>query len=372
MQVVTPVFDDKQHLFGFLALKVNIGRYLRQILLNATSSYNVILFDNYGDYFVLDHKNKHLRYISSRATIKDGLFGDKSIKDTKGIHKYLEQSNNRITLFRPIYANRENDQQVLTIAISLKKSFLRSIDKPITNHVAIWVFAICLLAALAIFLFTKWNMQQLRKMIKIINHAPPYSDKPLGLPIKRKDEIGSLARAFEQKAKLLNKLALYDSLTGLPNRKSFIDMLDRYTQAAKRNNTLIAIVFLDINKFKNINDEYGHDYGDELLLQVANVLQTTKTDKEFCARLGGDEFVLIITDASKKDDLLNRINHYQDNLNKNYTIKGVTINVKTAGGIAIYPDDTTETDELLQLADKAMYRVKKSGKAKFIHCRDFD
>ena len=201
-------------------------------------------------------------------------------------------------------------------------------------------------------------------MTEVIKSSERMADKKIYLPTHLNDEVGLLARAFEAKTKLLSKLALFDSLTGLPNRKNFIDRLGDSIQHAKRQNLMFGLLYLDINNFKEVNDSYGHDYGDDLLIKFSHELKNMIRGDDYCARLGGDEFVVIIHDINSESDIITSIKRYEKTLNNTYIVKGIALNVLISGGVSIYPKNSISSDELIHYADETMYQSKKEGKGR--------
>ena len=160
----------------------------------------------------------------------------------------------------------------------------------------------------------------------------------------------------------MHKMALYDALTGLANRRLFIDRLEQSLQAARRDKKKIALLFLDLDKFKRINDTLGHDAGDILLTSVAQRLKKCVRAKDTVARLGGDEFTLLLTDI--EDNLA--ATHVAQNilvaLKEPIKLKKHEVIVSTSIGITIAPEDANTTEKLMKNADLALYRAKEQGR----------
>lgn len=358
LRAITPVYTSKHELFGILAININISRYLRNILIQSAINYDVILHDEFNDFFIYNHDTKKLDFISPENSINRKLFGSDKIKSTKQIMPFLEQDTSRITITKPVYSNTDKDHKVFTVVISIPKKQIKTEDRSLLFNILAWVVALCLISFITILVFTRKVMQPLTKMTESIRNSGRFGDKELKLPTHLNDEVGLLARAFEEKTKLLGKLALFDSLTGLPNRKNFIDRLEEAIHHAKRQDKLFALIYLDINKFKEINDTYGHDYGDDLLIKFSHQLKNTTRDNDYCARLGGDEFAVLIQDLKSVDDIPPSIKRYEAALNTTYIIKGVTLNILISGGLSIYPNDSIIGDDLLRFADETMYKSK--------------
>ncbi|NYT63266.1 diguanylate cyclase [Alcaligenaceae bacterium] len=177
---------------------------------------------------------------------------------------------------------------------------------------------------------------------------------------KRNDEVGDLARNFQA----MHTDLFTDRLTGASNRTALTSMLERLTQSPE--NPPFTLFFIDLNRFKPLNDEYGHDNGDRALVEVRNRLQSQLRSNDFLARLGGDEFVIITPGqhGSEANAALQRRLQKSIELPLE-SLQGIPENVKVAVGAAIglacWPHDATSADELLKQADTAMYRDKGQG-----------
>jgi diguanylate cyclase (GGDEF)-like protein len=175
--------------------------------------------------------------------------------------------------------------------------------------------------------------------------------------------------AIERKAseKQIIHLAYYDALTNLPNRRLFLDQLEKTLAAALRHKTHAALLYLDLDHFKTLNDSLGHDIGDELLIQVANRLKLCVRDEDTVARLGGDEFVLLlssreITKESMLEHSLTMAERVQSTLEVPYKLKGHIHHITPSIGITLIPQPGITPGELLKQADTAMYHAKNRGR----------
>ncbi|MBN1956840.1 MAG: EAL domain-containing protein [Desulfuromonadales bacterium] len=162
------------------------------------------------------------------------------------------------------------------------------------------------------------------------------------------------------------QLAHFDSLTGLPNRALFYDRLDHALSGAKRNNTRVALLFLDLDNFKQVNDSQGHQAGDELLCQVAKRLSDSVRASDSVARLGGDEFVLLLEGMKNSSDAEKEAQLVADKVLKilahPFRIRNEIFSISTSIGIATSPEHGDSADDLLKHADMAMYLAKEKGR----------
>lgn len=162
--------------------------------------------------------------------------------------------------------------------------------------------------------------------------------------------------------KELYHLAHHDALTGLPNRLLLNEYIDHAIKRAKRKNSLIAVVFFDLDNFKIINDSYGHILGDLLLKETASRLLGCVREKDSVSRISGDEFILLLEDINHPDNLTHLIEKLLQTFQKEFVLAEHTASVTASIGISLYPQDGHNSTELLRNADAAMYRAKNNGR----------
>ncbi|MDP2713743.1 GGDEF domain-containing protein [Rheinheimera sp.] len=152
--------------------------------------------------------------------------------------------------------------------------------------------------------------------------------------------------------------ALTDKLTGLPNRASFDQALAHGLAQAKRHGWSLAVLFIDVDKFKGINDAYGHEAGDQVLLAVASRLQAYIRDGDIVSRWGGDEFVCLLLEVKQENDVLRLAKQLVEHVAQPFALHQQTLHIHISIGIAIAPQDGDTAQELLKRADSAMYQAK--------------
>ncbi len=170
---------------------------------------------------------------------------------------------------------------------------------------------------------------------------------------------------IKQTEERLQRLAHYDPLTGLPNRILFHDRLQQALVQAKRRKRIVAIMLLDLDRFKNINDTLGHRFGDQVLVAVAERLTGCLRSTDTAARLGGDEFVAVLPEVSDTHGAAKVAGKIIEVLSKPFILDGREVFVTTSMGITVYPDDGAKVGRLLQNADTALYCAKEQGKNHF-------
>lgn len=187
--------------------------------------------------------------------------------------------------------------------------------------------------------------------------------------VNRMDEFGEVARSIlvsfteaRETAEQFAKQARHDSLTGLGNRTMFQEQLHSCLSHAERSGKLVALMILDLDHFKEVNDTLGHHIGDQLLIAVADILRENARDVDTVIRLGGDEFAIIVDELDQVDGVMAQANRILEALAKTHLVAGHEVRAEASIGITVYPQDGREPDVLLKNADLALYRAKDEGR----------
>ena len=194
----------------------------------------------------------------------------------------------------------------------------------------------------------------------------------LTLPKSNIALIDSLTESFRRLAekiisytKELRTMAYYDTLTGLPNRVLLIDRIKQAIAFSERHGKKAAVMFIDLDEFKAINDTYGHEVGDELLKMVAQRLSSVFRTTDTVARFGGDEFVAVVAEIDSIKDVIKLAERVLKVLETPFDVRGDELFISASIGISLYPDNGHDASELIKFADAAMYKAKEEGKNKF-------
>ncbi len=188
-----------------------------------------------------------------------------------------------------------------------------------------------------------------------------------GTPLPTGGFVTSYVDITERKKaeECIRNMALHDALTGLANRLNLNEQLELAIERSKAQSSHLALLFLDLDGFKKINDNMGHDIGDALLIHVGQQLKSVVRETDLVARLGGDEFVVLLNDISDADTAREIAEQIHQALGHACTISDWTIHTGTSIGIALYPDHGTNRAQLLKAADQAMYAAKRGGKGSY-------
>ena len=165
--------------------------------------------------------------------------------------------------------------------------------------------------------------------------------------------------------KNLEHQAFHDSLTGLPNRALFLDRIEQGIRHASRENSFLAVLFMDLDHFKQINDSFGHSAGDSALISISNRLKSALRKTDTIARFGGDEFTILLSEFKKVEDINAIVSNLFDAIQQPLVINNTELFVTTSIGISVFPNDGTTAEILLRNADAAMYRTKEKGRNAF-------
>jgi len=186
--------------------------------------------------------------------------------------------------------------------------------------------------------------------------------------VQTKEEISALNEEITASHEETKYLAYHDNLTGLPNRLLLYEQTDHAITLAKRSDTMIAVMFLDLDGFKNINDTLGHTVGDRLLMEISRRLKHTVRESDVVARIGGDEFVIMIEGIDDVDTIHFMAEKILNCFDTPFVLHHREWLISTSIGIAVYPSDGMNAVDLVKNADIAMYKAKENGKNQYVLC----
>jgi two-component system cell cycle response regulator len=192
--------------------------------------------------------------------------------------------------------------------------------------------------------------------------SKPYEWAEVLMRVHNLLEVRLLYKQIEHHNEVLESLALHDQLTGLANRRLLTDRMSMAMAHARRNESAMAVVYLDLDGFKQLNDRLGHGAGDILLKMVASRLVKTVRQEDTVARLGGDEFVLVLWHLAEPGYAATVARKVIEALSQPFDIEGNTVSITTSAGVGIYPIHGEDADTLTKSADLALYEAKRAGK----------
>jgi diguanylate cyclase (GGDEF)-like protein len=259
------------------------------------------------------------------------------------------------------------------------QSSLVDMSESMARFTSIWGLTLLLAWLVSFLLSRKFRdvisdpIEKLAKAMKSVSEKKTYS---LRINKTGSDELGQLADGFNEMLEQielrdselimnrdrLDHMAHHDSLTGLPNRLLFSDRLKQAIQRAERSKRPLAVIFIDLDRFKNINDTLGHDVGDLVLLEAAHRLEHSLRKSDTIARLGGDEFVVILEEFESQESVAQIARKIIQELSHECQIMQHRLYVTASLGISFYPDNGTDLGTLKRCADIAMFRAKEMGR----------
>ena len=289
-----------------------------------------------GDYYIANTNSKP----DLEAFVKD-----KSVEYFIGKEEYyLAKSINKLIMVFHLKDFNNEDMSYFLLFKDLDDIDFSAIERVRDRLILAAILALLLLTSSFYYLYVK----RYKQFVDKINE-------------ELEGEVASKTIELEEKNKNLKHIAHHDSLTELPNRLLFLDRLEQNIRYAKRHQKNVSILFLDLDRFKEVNDTFGHEAGDKLLKSITQRLRSCVRDYDTIARLGGDEFTIIIEGAKNKQ-LLSIIHKIIHNMKDPIHIDGNTMHTTFSIGISSYPEDGNTTEILLRNADTAMYKAKDKGR----------
>ncbi|MCL1141501.1 EAL domain-containing protein [Shewanella gaetbuli] len=276
-------------------------------------------------------------------------------------------------LYRPFYFEGSQKQQLigqLTIFYDTKKLTTHLFSQLQLSLIATLARALLLTLVLTV-VFHRFLTQPIARISEAIDKIDPDSPNENLLPISKAhqdDELGlvtskfnQILLQFSQTQNKLRKMATRDPLTGLPNRTLLLETLNVTIQRSRVHKRNFTLLFIDLDRFKNVNDSLGHALGDQFLARIARILERVVGDTGSVARLGGDEFVILADDIQSPDHAADFVDKLLMQLNAPLQLNEHTIHPAASIGISIYPEDGNCAEDLIRHADIAMYSAKAAG-----------
>ena len=380
--LASPVVNTQGEALGLIVINVDLKGAFSRLAADLPAEFQLYLTNREGDFLIHPDSSKTFGFDSGRRVLMQDEFP--ATKDLVAGHvdQVLLEADTGQHAKEPVVAAftankfkviNSEDTGFLGLAQPRSSVLQRSHALGLTilqiaSGLGLVGFALALLLA-------RWVTHPLNTMSIAVGRFS-MTHPILGLPLTRQDEIGQLARSFDEMQQQIQQqftelqanrqelehLARHDVLTGLPNRRLFMERLDNALARAKRSQTPLAVIFIDMDHFKAINDQWGHDAGDAALQWVAQQLlnHTRKTDT--VARLGGDEFVVLLDNQVDAEQLAMIAQKLLDSMREPWMFDGQPCKIELSMGISLYPQNGETADALLNSADNAMYRVKSASR----------
>jgi diguanylate cyclase (GGDEF)-like protein len=390
LRLATPVANERGVVVGVVVIDVDLARLLERLQVDLPSDYEVFLANEWGDFLVHPDVSQTFGFDKGRRVFMQETFpatrplfeSGQSAVMLNGLAQ-PDQASSRILTFirRPFGASEGNRFVVLGLSRPLSDALNGA--SMLGASIVRMVLISSLLAIILAVMFARALVQPLQTLAHAATHF--FADHTMeALPVRRTDEIGVLARCFDRMRREIRSqidglhsrqhelahLARHDALTGLPNRMLFMERLEEAIGDSASSGESLAVLFVDLDRFKQINDQFGHSAGDGVLIEVARRLQDLLTSADMVARLGGDEFVVLINglrSAGPAPEIASRIKQTLDDV---LLVNERRMTVGASIGISQYPDDGASASALLLNADTAMYAAKSLGNCSYLRYQD--
>lgn len=380
MRVGAPIVDESGSKVGVLVIDIDLTQVFQRLERDLPPGYLVYLANEWGDFLIHPDASEAFGFERGRRFLMQTSF--------PATRPLFGGARSSLTFAGPALADKVPAQAFAFvrspfgkvdgnrfIVIGLGRSLTdvlasaHALGYEIVRMVLISSGVAIVLAAL----FARALARPLRALTRAATHV--FDDANVErLPVSRSDEIGVLARCFDgmrheirsqmktlrTKHQELTHLAGHDTLTGLPNRMRFMEQFEASIRRAAASGERLAIIFIDLDGFKQINDRLGHSAGDRTLVVVAQRMREALHDTDLVARLGGDEFIILVSGARSTDAIRETAERVEAALDEAVTLGVHTMTVGASMGISEFPLDGDHAEELLAKADAAMYVAKTS------------
>lgn len=386
IQLATPVLGAAGSVLGVVVINVDLNGAFAQLAADLPKDVRLFLANGDGDFLVHPDPAQAFAFDRGRRALVQEEFPETRDLVLRKTDQVLFVARDGAYAADPVVAAFISRK---VNAASMEKHLVLGLTQPLTTvlervdtlagvtlRIVLALSFVCIVLAA---LLARAVTRPINSMTRAVER---FADGELatGLPLDRRDEIGVLARCFhrmcrqiqQQIAELncrreeMESLARHDPLTGLANRRLLVEHAEHAFASARRDNERLAVLFIDLDRFKPINDNLGHAVGDLLLKAVAERIRGVIRESDTPARIGGDEFVVLLEMIQDDVDAQTVAEKIRVALNQPFEIVGHgeehRIAVSACIGIAFYPEDGTDMIELSRHADEAMYRAKESGR----------
>lgn len=395
LRISVPVYaQDTDHPAGLIVMNLSMNGIFALLGEDLPKDHELYVANQNGEFIVHPDPSIAFAFDRGRSALVQSQFPETRVLFEKKQKNAVFATQSSIDgVIRPIAAAfvRVNGTDTLKsqfFVLGLAQSLdvvLASTRNLTTSTIPVILGFGCIAVALASWLARAFT-RPLRQIADEVKQFPEHSEISTRLPIERTDEVGILARGLmamqlDIKDKLdelgrqrveLHYQAHHDYLTGLPNRLLLEDRFNQMLARSQRNGSIIAVFFVDLDKFKIINDRYGHDAGDTVLKVTAERLRDAVREEDTVVRMGGDEFIILLNDFDDKTYLQTISNKLLEIVSMPIHWNALDLVVGASIGTACAPIDGDNIDKLASCADARMYRAKAKGGARAIHTLEAD
>ncbi len=383
LRLATPVSSQGGRNLGLVVVNVDLEGVFRLLQADLPSSYQLYLANEWGDFLI--HPDAGLAFGFDRGRrylLPDSFPQAGRLFEDRGRHTVVTstepdqgEGKGLVAAFHRLPFGETADGRFVVLGLSQSLDRVLGETRALAIRTIQFVVLFSLLAVLLSWLVSRLTTRPLNMIVEAVKGFS--REHAVGeLPLSRKDEFGLLAHTFndmqiEIKAHLaqldenrrqLDHLARHDPLTGLANRMQMFETLEHEMAAMRRAGRRLALFFIDLDRFKEINDSLGHAVGDEVLRVSARRLKGLVREVDTVARLGGDEFMLLLSGLDEVKHLSAIADKVIHALEQPIPAGELSLSVSASLGVALYPGDATTAADLVQKADLAMYQAKAAGR----------
>jgi diguanylate cyclase (GGDEF)-like protein len=390
VQVARQVFTSDGRLYGVLIINIDLNGLFDSLKADLPSTLQLYLTNAQGDFLIHPDPEQTFGFQRGQrilaqdvfpavADIVDGQAEYRVIasNDPPALRDHPVEPTAAVFLRQPL-GNYASVDRFAIVGLSMPQS---EITRP-THTLASATLKIVLVFSAIALVLALWMSRALTYPLQLISQAVGRvsTGHDLGeLPLSRNDELGDLARGvahmhtqirdqmvvLDEHRRNLDHLARHDTLTSLPNRRMFFDVLQQAISRTERTGSQLAVLFVDLDHFKEVNDSYGHATGDRVLQSAAARLQHCVRAVDTLARLGGDEFIILVEALDTREPVTQIVQKLISQFETPINAGVCEIKLGVSIGISILPDDGTSAETLLAHADEAMYAAKLAGRNGF-------
>ncbi|MDR3370636.1 diguanylate cyclase domain-containing protein [Rhodoferax sp.] len=385
VQLASPVVNSQGQAIGVIVLNIDLKGAFARLAVDLPAEFQLYLANRQGDFLIHPDSSKTFGFDTGRRVLMQDEFPATSELVEGHATQVMLEADTGPHAGIPIVAAFTSNQVKVSSSEGAVYLGLAEPRSSVLSHSGALGLSILQIAAsfgltgfLLALLLARWVTRPLNTMSAAV--ARFSSERPIiGLPNDRQDEIGQLARSFDHMQQQIHQqftelqanrlelehLARHDPLTGLPNRRLFMERLANALERAQRAQAPLAVMFIDMDHFKDINDAWGHDAGDAALQWVAQQLLANTRKTDTVARLGGDEFVVLLESSVQREQIDGIAQKLIDSMREPWFFNGHLCSIGLCMGISVFPINGKTADALLSAADTAMYRMKTSSRNDF-------
>ncbi|MBK7005938.1 MAG: diguanylate cyclase [Burkholderiales bacterium] len=383
--MATPVSTGLGQALGVVVINIDLNSVFAALSADLPKDYQLFLANTSGDYLV--HPDSRLTFgfdKGRRVLVQDEFPQTRDIVDSKENKALIEVSDGRyatapvVAAFVGRTVRVPGDEARLILGLAQPLATVLEQAHTLGRVVLQLVIGLCVACVFLAIVVARAVTRPINSMSNAVQNFA-YAQKVATLPSTRQDEIGVLARSFNHmQDQIKNQLeelqrgqaelahiARHDELTGLPNRRHFQERLDQALARAQRSGEHFALLFIDVDNFKRINDQWGHEGGDAVLQALALRLRSATRKVDTVARIGGDEFLVMLENPAHTEDVAHIAEKLLECIRSPIVYKGNELPVGFSIGISQYPLDGTTATDLMASSDHAMYAAKSAGRNRF-------